>query len=163
MTSFQIAETKLHQQLGKLHILRKCHHILQWNLVAPSLQSHISICRLQIPVSHKLTFFCLLSTQSLLESKQWILMLKPNFLVAYSSISFSTHIWMLQELSSFADQFFIISFSQLPSHVEPALVRAPANQKQGGEPRNQSNFTQTAFGFVPKLIFFWNKINIAMK
>ena len=83
-------------------------------------------------------------------------MLKPNFLVDYnySSVSFSTHIQMLLELSSFANEFFKQVFSHLPSHVEPALVRAPANQKQGGEPRNQSNFTQTAFGFVPKLIFF---------
>ena len=79
-------------------------------------------------------------------------MLKPNFLVAYSSVSFSTHIRMLLELSSFANEFFKLVFFS-PSHVEPALVRAPANQKQGGEPRNQSNFTQT-FGFVPKLIFF---------
>jgi len=59
----------------------------------------------KIHVSHKWTFFCLLSTQSLLEPKWWILMLKPNFLVAYSSVSFSTHIRMLLELSSFANEF----------------------------------------------------------
>ena len=70
---------------------------------------------------------------------------EPNFFVAYSSVSLSTHIRMLLELSSFANEFFKQVFSHLPSHVEPALVRAPANQKQGGEPRNQSNFTQTAF------------------
>ena len=63
---------------------------------------------------------------------------EPNFLVAYSSVSISTHIRMLLELSSFANEFFHKFFSRLPSHVEPALVRAPANQKQGGEPRNQS-------------------------
>ena len=69
-------------------------------------------------------------------------MLKPICFVAYSSVSFSTHIRMREDLISFANQFFIISFSHLPSHVEPALVRAPANQKQGGRAENQSNFTQ---------------------
>ena len=89
---------------------------------------------------------------------------ETQFFFAYSSVSFSTHIRMLQELSSFAKQFFIISFSHLPSHVEPALVPAPANQKQGGRAKNQLNFTQDSlFGSVPKLIFFWNKINIATK
>ena len=81
-------------------------------------------------------------------------MLKPNFLVAYSSVSLSTHIRMLQELSSFAVQFFIISFSHLPSHVEPALVHAPDNQKQERELRNQSNFTQRQLLVVFKADIF---------
>ena len=58
-------------------------------------------------------------------------MLKPNFLIAYSNVYFSIHIQMIQEMSSFANQFF--NLSPLPSHVEPALVGPPANQKQGGK------------------------------
>ena len=139
---------------------------LHWNLVAPSLQSRISMQAANPCFTQMNILLPSFNSESGIINKQWILMLKPNFLVANSSVSFSTRIRMLQELSSFVDQFFIISCSHLPSHVEPALVRAPANQKQGGrswELRNQSNFTSQPFGSVPKLIFFWNKINIATK
>ena len=80
-------------------------YIFYTDILWPLHYDHAFPCRLQIHVSHKWTFFCLLSTQILLEPKQWILMLKPNFLVAYSSVSFSTHIRMLLELSSFANEF----------------------------------------------------------
>ena len=84
-------------------------------------------------------------------------MLKPNFLVAYSSVSFSTHIQMLQELSSFAKQFFIISFSHLPSHVEPALVymygRRPIKNREG-ELRISQISLKTAFWFCSEANIF---------
>ena len=65
-------------------------------------------------------------------------MLKLNFVVAYSNVYFSIHIRMIQEMSSFVNQFF--NLSPLPSQVEPALVRPPANQKQGGKAQKSVKF-----------------------
>ena len=106
--------------------------------------------RLQIHVSHKLIFFCLLSTQNLLEPKQWILMLKLNFVVAYSNVYFSIHIVIIQEMSSFVNQFF--NLSSLTCWT--GFYTSAGQSKTGRENSEISQISLTQpFGSVSKLIF----------
>ena len=111
VTSFQIAETELHQRMGTLQLSKKCHHILHWNLVAPSLQSRISMQAANACFTQMNILLPSFNSDSV-RTETMDSAVEPNFLVAYSSVSFSTHIRMLLELSSFANEFFKqVSFS----------------------------------------------------
>ena len=91
--------------MGKLHLSRKCHHILHWNLVAPSLQSRISM-QAANPCFTQMNILLPSFNSDSVRTETMDSAVEPNFLVAYSSVSLSTHIRMLLELSSFANEFF---------------------------------------------------------
>ena len=115
VTSFQIAETELHQRMDTLQLSRKCHHILHWNLVAPSLQSRISMQAANACFTQMNILLPSFNSDSV-RTETMDSDVEPIFFVAYSSVSLSTHIRMLLELSSFANEFFkhtVIIFGRL--------------------------------------------------